>query len=184
AGGAVLDLRDAFTGIDGVAQVALRAGAPGAIDVIAGASGLDAAEVTFSVEVVPVRKLLRIVPALGTAVDPDGQTASVGVSAPGSVALRVREVDADTGAPIASDTILFAIPDGVQSSLGRGGEKSARAMTNSSGEAQVFLIAPAGEPAFEVSAYCASGGEPVYFAVNALDGRPPPDPPPCDARDP
>ena len=98
--------------------------------------------------------------------------------------MRVREIDADTGAPIAGDTVVFALPDGVRASFGPAGEKTARATTNDSGEAQAFLVAPAAEPAFDASAYCTTGGEPVYFAVTVVDGREPPEPPPCDAGDP
>ena len=135
-------------------------------------------------EVVPVRKLLRIVAAPGTAVDPDGRTASVTVAAPGSVALRVRETDADTGAPIAGDTIVFTLPDGARASLGRAGAKGASAVTHAGGDAQAFLIADEPEAAFEASAYCATGGEPVYFAVSPEEGSLPPEPPPCEPGDP
>src|SRR5207237_1167526 len=82
--------------------------------------------------VVPVRKLLRIVAGPGTLVDEGGRTASLLVSASGSAPLRVRETDADTGAPIAGDAILFSVPASARSTLGSDGGKSARATTNAS----------------------------------------------------
>ncbi|HWE23710.1 MAG TPA: hypothetical protein VG496_07190, partial [Myxococcales bacterium] len=183
-GGATLESQDAFTAQDGTAEVAFRAGNnPGIVDITASAPGLDAADVSFGVEVVPVRKQLRIVAAPGTAVDQDGQTASVAVGAPGSVALRVRATDADTGAPIVGDTVVFTLPGGTRASLGRAGEKSATALTNATGEAQAFLMASEAED-FEASAYCAIGGEPVYFAISAEEGTVPPEPPPCEPGDP
>jgi hypothetical protein len=183
--GATLDSEDAFTGPDGTAEVSFRAGdRPGVVEISASAPGLDAPDVSFGIEIVPVRKLLRIVAVPGTAIDPDGQTASITVAAPGSVALRVRELDADTGAPIAGDTIVFTLPDGSRASFGRSGEKGATAVTNSSGEAQAFLLVPQTEDPFEAAAYCATGGEPVYFAVTVAEGTLPPEPPPCEPDDP
>ena len=48
-------------------------------ELIASAPGFDAPEVTFTVEVVPARKLLEVVAGPGTLVDPGGQSASVTV---------------------------------------------------------------------------------------------------------
>ncbi|TMB05563.1 MAG: hypothetical protein E6J64_10585 [Deltaproteobacteria bacterium] len=163
---------DVATGAGGVASLALTAGArTGSAEVIANAPGFEAPEVSFTVEVVPVRKLLRIVPGPGTLVDEGGRTASVLVSASGSAPLRVREIDADTGAPIAGDAILFSVPAGARSTLGSAGGKSARATTNAAGEAQAFLLAGAVEPGFEAAAFSAAGDEGVYFAVTVLGER-------------
>jgi len=164
--------QDATTGAGGMASVALTAGPRTAsAELIASAPGFDAPEVTFTVEVVPARKLLEVVAGPGTLVDPGGQTASVTVAESGSAPLRVREVDFDTGAPIAGDTIFFSVPAGAQCTFGSSGGKSARATTNAAGEAQAFLMAGAVEPGFEASAFSATGSEAVYFAVTVLGER-------------
>jgi len=170
-----LGAQDATTGEGGVASVALTAGRRAAsAELIASAPGFDAPEVTFTVEVVPIRKLLEVVAGPGTLVDQGGQTASVTVSESGSTPLRVREIDFDTGAPIAGDTIFFSIPAGAGSTFASSGGKSARATTNAAGEAQAFLVAGAVEPGFEASAFSATGSEAVYFAVTVLGDRTPP----------
>ncbi|MFL5310461.1 MAG: hypothetical protein ACJ79H_08435 [Myxococcales bacterium] len=164
--------QEATTGAGGVAILALTAGArTGSAEVIASAPAFDAPEVTFTVEVVPVRKLLRIAPGPGTLIDEDGRTGSLLVSASGSAPLRVREIDADTGAPIAGDAILFSVPAAARSTLGSEGGKAARATTNDAGEAQAFLLAGAVEPGFEAAAFPAAGGDGVYFAVTVLGER-------------
>src|SRR3989442_880435 len=165
--------QDQTTGAGGVAILALTAGArTGSAQVIASAPGLEAPQVTFTVDVVPVRKLLRIVPGPGTLVDEGGRTASLLVSASGSAPLRVRETDADTGAPIAGDTILFSVPAAARATLRSEGGKSAHATTNAAGEAQAFLLAGEVEPGFEAAAFSAAGDEGVYFAVTVLGDRP------------
>ena len=122
--------QDATTGAGGVAILTLTAGArTGSAEVIASAPAFETPQVRFTVEVVPVRKLLRIVAGPGTLVDEGGRTASLLVSASGSAPLRVRETDADTGAPIAGDAILFSVPASARSTLGSDGGKSARATT-------------------------------------------------------
>jgi len=174
AGALTSGSQDATTGAGGVATLALTAGAgTGSADVVASAPAFDAPQVSFTVDVVPVRKLLRIAPGPGTLVDERGQTATLLVSASGSAPLRVREIDADTGAPIAGDTILFSVPAAARSTLGTERGKSARATTNAAGEAQAFLLAGAVEPGFEAAAFSVAGGEGVYFAVTILGDRPP-----------
>ena len=164
-----LGSQDATTAEGGVASVALTAGPrTGSAELIARAPGFDAPEVTFTVEVVPTRRRLEVVAGPGTLVDEGGQTASVTVSESGSTPLRVREIDFDTGAPIAGDLLFFSIPAGARSTFGSSGGKSARATTNAAGEAQAFLMAGAVEPGFEATAFSATGSEAVYFAVTVL----------------
>lgn len=164
--------QDASTGAGGVATLTLTAGAAtGSAEVVASAPAFEAPEVSFTVDVVPVRKLLRIAPGPGTLIDEGGQTATLLVSASGSAPLRVREIDADTGAPIPGETILFSVPAAARSTLGNEGGKSARASTNAAGEAQAFLLAGAIEPGFEAAAFSTAGGEGVYFAVTVLGDR-------------
>ena len=164
----------ATTGSDGVATVRLTAGPRTAsVGVIARAPAFDVPEVTLSVDIVPVRKMLRVVAGAGTVPDEGGRTASVFVSASGSTPLRVREVDADTGEPIAGDAILFAVAPTAGAAFAAGG-RSARAVTNAAGEAQVFLFAGAVEPIFEASAFPASSdADAVYFAVTVVGDRAP-----------
>jgi hypothetical protein len=167
--------QDATTAEGGVASVAVTAGPrTAAAELIARAPGFEAPEVTFTVEVVPARRLLQVVAGPGTLVDPDGQTASVTISESGSAPLRVRETDFDTGEPIAGDTIYFSVPAGARSTFGSSGARSARATTNAAGQAQAFLRAGAVEPGFEASAFSATGSEAVYFAVTVLADRAPP----------
>ncbi len=164
--------QDVTSGAGGVAAFAVTAGAAtGTAELTASAPGFDTPQVSFNVAVVPVRKLLRIAPGPGTLVDEGGQTATLLVSASGSAPLRVREIDADTGAPVVGETILFSVPAGARSSFGNAGAKSARAVTNQAGEAQAFLLAGEVEPAFEASAFSAAGGEGVFFAVTILGDR-------------
>ena len=171
--------RDETTGRGGVAAAAFTAGGSmGSVDVVATAPGFDAAEVRFSIEVVPVRKLLRIVAGPGTLVDPGGETASVTVASSSSIPLRVRAIDADTGAPIPGDPLFFSLPGSALATFASTGGKSARATTNSAGEAQAYLVAAAEEPLFEARASSAAGSDGVYFTVTVLGEHPGP---PCDA---
>ena len=170
--------RDVTTSAGGVAAAAFTAGArTGTVELVVAAPGLDAPEVRFTIEVVPVRKTLQIVGGPGTLVDPGGQTASVAVASSSSIPLRVREVDADTGAPVAGDPLFFSIPDSARATFASGGGKSVRATTNASGEAQAYLVAGATEPVFEAAVFSAEG-DGVYFAVTV---RAEPPGPPCEA---
>src|SRR5438128_820796 len=59
-----------------------------------------------------------------------------------SIGLKVRELDKDTGQPIAGDALTFTLPNSSPSQFSGSG-KSATAVTNAGGEAQVFLISSA-----------------------------------------
>lgn len=161
--------QDATTGEDGMASISVTArGQTGSAEVIATAPAFDAPQVTFTVEIVPIRRILQAVGGPGTLVDPGGKTASVILSESGSTPLRVRLVDADTGEPVDGESVTFSVPPEARSTFGSGGAKAARATTNAAGEAQAFLQARGMEPGFDASAFSPRASNGVSFTVTVL----------------
>src|SRR5947209_2813364 len=58
----------------------------------------------------------------------------------GTVALKVRELDADTGAAIEGDTIAFTLPDIANAHWSAGVSRKATVKTGAGGKAQAFLV--------------------------------------------
>jgi hypothetical protein len=171
AEGASLDVQDVKTDPNGVATVHFTAGSSAAsrptFKVVASAASYGASPVAFSFNIIPVRRLLQIVGTPTTHVSPDGESANVAVGISSSTGLKVRELDQDTGNPIAGDTISFTLPPAAKASWSGGKGNSASAQTGSGGEAQVFLLAtqtPENIPL--ITAQSALGGAAVNFSVS------------------
>src|SRR5207249_5359675 len=114
--------------------------APGAFHLAVTAPELAAAPVALAVEVVPLRRLLRVVPTPTTSVSADGARGSTLAAVAGAVALKVRELDADTGAPIEGDTITFTLPAIANAHWSAGVSRTATVKTGAGGKAQAFLV--------------------------------------------
>src|SRR6266446_1980988 len=157
AGGS-LEAEEVTTDDSGIATARfLAAGRPaaGPFHVVATAPGLRAGAVAFRLSVVALRRRLAIVATPATL---------VGVSS--SVGLKVRELDADTGAPIPGDTISFTLPPVANARWSAGVYRTATAQTGAGGKAQVYLVAtPAAEGPWQVTAQSIAGGPPVLFNV-------------------
>ena len=169
--GSRLDTSDAETDGGGVASVHLIAGPPATLRLVASAPGLAAGSVAFALEIVPLRRNLQAVATASTRVAPDGKSASILAGVSGSVALKVREIDADTGSPVAGDTISFTLPAVANARWSTGVSWTALAQTGAGGQARVFLVTtPNPEGPWEVIAQSASGGPVVAFSVTVQDG--------------
>src|SRR5256885_1605103 len=146
----------------------LAAGRPaaGRFHVVATAPGLRAGAVAFRLSVVALRRRLAIVPTPATLVPADGASATTLIGVSSSVGLKVRELDADTGAPIPGDTISFTLPPVANARWSAGVYRTATAQTGAGGKAQVYLVAtPAAEGPWQVTAQSIAGGPPVLFNV-------------------
>src|SRR5438105_5877463 len=112
--GAKLDAQDITTDANGTATVHFTAGTAAGrplFKVVASAPDYGPAPVAFSFNVIPIRTLLQIVGSATTHLTSnDGSTAATLIGANSSVALKVRELDLDTGALIAKDNITFTLP--------------------------------------------------------------------------
>ena len=178
AAGSRIDAADVATDDEGVASVHLTAGtAPAAFHVAATAPGSGAAAVAFAVDVVALRRTLRIVPTPVTSVSDDGARATTIAGVSSSVALKVRELDADTGAPIAGDTITFTLPALANAHWSSGVGRTATVQTGAGGKAQAFLVTTqAAEGPWRVAVASAAAGLEVTFDVTVRAGRPGDDP--------
>lgn len=169
AGGKV-DAQDVTTDASGVATVHFTAGATSSgkptFKLVASSPGYDARPVAFSFNIIPVHRLLQIVGSPTTHVAADGQSAAVTIGVNTSVGLKVRELDADTGAAISQDSLTFSFPSAAGNLYWTGNAASATAQTGSGGEAQVYLFTKgaAGGP-WLISALSAAGGAVVDFNV-------------------
>ena len=169
AQGAHIDAADVITDEDGIARVTLTAGprpAPVPFHLAASTPDLGAAPVAFSIAVIPERRLLEIVPTAATRVRDDGKSATTLAGVSSSVALRVRELDADTLEPIAGDRITFTLPPVASSRWSATSSRIATASTGMGGEARVYLItSQAAEGPWQVVAQGADGDAAVTFEV-------------------
>jgi hypothetical protein len=169
AQGARLDAADVITDEDGVARVTLTAGprpAPAPFHLAVSTPDLGAAPVAFRIAVIAERRLLEIVPTAATRVREGGRSATTLAGVSSSVALRVREVDADTFEPIAGDRITFTLPAVASSRWSATSSRIATALTGMGGEARVYLItSQAAEGPWQVVAQGADGDTAVTFEV-------------------
>ena len=169
AQGARLDAADVITDEDGIARVTLTAGprpAPVPFHLAASTPDLGAAPVAFSIAVIAERRLLEIVPTAATRVRDGGKSATTLAGVSSSVALRVRELDADTLEPIAGDRIAFTLPSVASSRWSATSSRIATAQTGMGGEARVYLItSQAAEGPWQVVAQGADGDALVTFEV-------------------
>src|SRR5438067_8732593 len=111
--GAKLDVQDVETDANGAATVHFTAGTAAGrptFKVVASAPNYGPDPVAFSFNVIPIRTLLQIIGTPTTHVSADGSSGTTLIGANSSVALKVRELDLDTGAPIAKDNITFTLP--------------------------------------------------------------------------
>ena len=169
AGGALIDAADVITDEDGIARVTFTAGprpVPVPFHLAASTPDLGAAPVAFTIAVIPERRLLEIVPSAATRVSDDGRSATTLAGVSASVALRVRELDADTFEPIAGDRITFTLPPVASSRWSATSSRIATASTGMGGEARVYLItSQAAEGPWQVVAQGAGGDASVTFEV-------------------
>jgi hypothetical protein len=165
--GSRLDAGDVLTDDEGVATVRLTAGSvPGAFHLRVTAPELAVAGVAFAVEVVPLRRILRVVPTPATSVSEDGARGSTLAGVAGTVALKVRELDADTGAPIEGDTIAFTLPAIANAHWSAGVSRTATVKTGAGGKAQAFLVTTqSAEGPWRVVAESAAADAQVTFDV-------------------
>jgi hypothetical protein len=169
--GSRLDPEDAVTDGDGVASVHLIAGNPAQLRLVSSAPGLDAAEAAFAVEVVPLRRDLEAVATASTTVGPGGASASAVTGVSSNLSLRVRELDADTGAPIAGDTIAFTLPEVANARWSSGAGVTALARTGAGGQARATLVtSQAAEGPWNVIAQSSAGPPAVTFTVTVQGG--------------
>lgn len=160
---------DLTTDANGIATAhftaGLNANSRPTFKLVATAPSYNASPVAFSLNVIPIRRLLQIIGAPGTKVT-DGQNATVSMYIASSYALKVRELDQDTGLPIAGDTLNFTLPSIAKTGWSGGSSRTTTAVTATGGEAQVFLVSTAlAEPAFLVVGQSAAGGSAVNFSV-------------------
>ncbi|HZX97301.1 MAG TPA: hypothetical protein VFE90_22490 [Myxococcales bacterium] len=164
-----LDAADAVTDGAGVAAVQITAGPdPGGapFHLVASAADLDAGSAGFTLEVVGTRRLLQIVPTSATRVATDGTSANTVAGVSSSIALRVRELDVETGNPVASDAIAFSLPPAASAKWSGTTSRTATAVTGPGGEAQVFLVTARGaEGPWQAVAQSLAGGSAVTFNV-------------------
>ena len=172
AAGSRIDASDVVADEDGIARVRLTAGfqpttAP--FQLVATTPDLGAAPVAFTISVIPERRLLQVVPTTATRVSSDGASGATRVGVFSSVPLRVREMDADTGEPVAHEWITFTLPEVATSRWSTTSSKVAIVETGVGGEARAFLItAQAAEGPWQVIAR-AAGGSAVAFQVTVQD---------------
>ena len=186
--GARLDAADVITDEDGIARVTLTAGPRPALvpfHLAASTPDLGAAPVAFSIAVIAERRLLEIVPTAATRVRDGGRSATTLAGVSASVALRVRELDADTLEPIAGDPITFTLPPVASSRWSTTSGRIATARTGMGGEARVYLItSQAAEGPWEVVAQGAGGDAAVTFEIRVQGQACPFDPDACGVDDP
>ncbi len=168
---AALDTTALKTDADGAATITLTAGtATPNFKLVATAPGFpQAGSVAFSVQVVPVRRLLQIVGSPQIVVAQGGDSARVTLYTSSSIGLKVREIDKDTGSPIAGDTLSFSLPTTSATTFSGASARAATAVTNAGGEATVFAISSANpETNIVVTAQTGSSGAlgSVSFSVN------------------
>src|SRR5438093_1426587 len=109
---------------------------------------------------------LRVVSTPATSVSADGAHGSTLAGVAGTVSLKVRELDADTGAPIEGDTITFTLPAIANAHWSAGVSRTATAKTGAGGKAQAFLVtSQAAEGPWRVVAASAAGDAQVTFDV-------------------
>jgi len=141
---AKMDATKVTTDSDGVATIHFTAGlnsAQGFKLVATAPKYPEARPVAFSIRVVPVQRLLQIVGGPQILVAQAGDSARVTMYTSSSIGLKVRELDKDTGTPIAGDTLTFTLPNSSPSQFsGSATPKTTSAVTNAGGETQVFLI--------------------------------------------
>jgi hypothetical protein len=139
--------------------------------VTASAAGLAANSVTSTVAVVALRRSLQAVATATTTVSDDGTSASTVAGVYGSVALKVRELDLDTGQPIAGDTISFTLPAAASARWSSGTDLIALAQTGPGGQARAYLVTTANaEGPWNVVAQSTAGGPAVTFTVTIQGG--------------
>jgi hypothetical protein len=165
--GSRVDPTDVLTDDDGVATVRVTAGsAPAAFHLAVTAAQVSAVPVAFAIGVVRLRRSLRVVPTPATSVSEDGAHGSTLAAVAGTVALKVRELDADTGAPIEGDSIAFMLPEVANSHWSAGVSRTAAVKTGAGGKAQAFLVtAQSAEGPWRVVAQSAAGDAQVTFDV-------------------
>src|SRR5882724_5182079 len=186
--GASLDAADVITDEDGIARVTLTAGprpAPVPFHLAASTPDLGAAPVAFSIAVIAERRLLEIVPTAATRVRDGGSSGITLAGVSASVALRVRELDADTLEPIAGDPITFTLPPVASSRWSTTSGRIATARTGMGGEARVYLItSQAAEGPWQVVAQGAGGDAAVTFEIRVQGQACPFDSDACGVDDP
>ncbi len=174
ASGGRLDAAQVRTDADGVAGVRFIAGprpSDAPLQLVAAAPGVRADRVVFTIRVVPFRRVLQAVPTASTRVAPDGSSASVVAGVFGTVALKVRELDADTSEPVAGDTIAFTLPAVASSRWSTGVSLTATAQTGAGGQARAFLVTTGNaEGPWQATAQSAAGGPIVTFSVTVQGG--------------
>jgi hypothetical protein len=173
--GGTLDSADVKTDSTGVATVHFTAGknanSKPSFKVVASAPGYGDGAVAFSFSFIPVHRLLQIIGSSTTSASADGQSARVTLGVSTSGGLKVREMDADTGAPIAGDSVHFILPASAQSHWSGVSTASTSATTGTGGEAQAFLLTTgAAEGPLQVQALSPAGGAAVTFAVTVSSG--------------
>ncbi|HYS08677.1 MAG TPA: hypothetical protein VEP66_08025 [Myxococcales bacterium] len=174
SGGTRIDAADVITDEDGIARVRLTAGprpSSSPLGLIASAPGLSAAPARFEISVVPERRLLQIVPTAATRASADGASGSTLAGIFSSVALRVREMDADTLVPVAGDEVSFALPEAAGSRWSNTSGRVATVRTGAGGEARAFLVtSDAAEGPWQVVVRAAGAPAPVTFTVTVQGG--------------
>jgi hypothetical protein len=169
AGSALEGSYDLTTDANGIAtarfSAGLNANSRPNFKLVATAPSYNASPVAFSLNIIPIRRLLQIVGAPGTKVT-DGQNATVSMYIASSYGLKVRELDQDTGAPIAGDTLNFTLPAIAHTGWSGTTNRTTTAVTATGGEAQVFLVSTSlAEAPFLVVGQSAAGGAAVNFNV-------------------
>src|SRR5260370_2640586 len=172
--GAKIDANDVQTDASGTATIHFTAGTSAnkpPFKLVASAPNYGSDPVAFSFSVIPVRRLLQIIVSANTHVGTDGTTATTTLGVPPGPALKVKGLDADTGASIAGDGILFLLPPAANSKWSGGTSKSLTVPTGAGGEAQAFLLTTqAAEPSFPVTVQSNAGGAAVTFNVTVQSG--------------
>ena len=169
AGATLESGNDVTSDANGIATVLVAAGTSvssrPAFKLVATAPAYDAAPVAFSLSLIPVRLLLQIVGAPGTTVI-DGQNATVSMYTASTYRLQVREIDQDTFAPIAGDTLHFTLPNVVKARWSGTTDDSITVVTAAGGEAQALLVSDElVEAPFLVVGQSAASGAAVNFKV-------------------
>src|ERR1043166_4778729 len=150
--GAKIDSADVTTDGNGVATVHFQAGTSAGglptFKLVARAPNYGSDPVAFSFSVNPVHRLLQIIGSATTHVASDGTSATVTLGVSTSAGLKVKELDADTGASIAGDSLSFTLPPAEANSHWSGTTGKPLAVpTGAGGEAQAFLVtSTAAEP--------------------------------------
>src|SRR5205814_3808967 len=174
AGGAI-DSADVTTDANGIATIHFTAGKSASgrptYKLVASAPSFGPDPVAFSFNIIPVRRLLQIVGSPTTHVSADGASATTTIGVSTSIALKIRELDTDTGAAITADSISFTLPPAAVSSgnvywTAAASGATVKATTVAGGEAQAFLVSkatPSGP--WLVTVQSEAGGAAVTFSV-------------------